>query len=189
MVFMSAFDRPHSHVQFLQKALALFWANAGNELSDLRQDDDLLLTSAKLYFSLNRAYKLWRVVDGHNTQPAKIAALTAASIMLARPIYSAGGVETPALFYANPYLALLAGCGVVDAKFDSLKEDTTLRIANWLDTLRINSSGQAISTIKTCIRSGEFLKVEDTAIVLEAKEVIALDMLVSTFELVQSVGQ
>jgi hypothetical protein len=182
---MSDFNRPLSHENYITKSIELFWADSVQDLPGLVVNSDLLKTSAKLYFSLNRAYKCWRVVEGHNTQPAKIAALTTVAIMLVRPILSVDGSESRELFYSNPFFALQTGCGIIRANMDALKEDTTLRIAGWLDTIRINSANSSISTIKTCIAANEFLRIEDAPVELNPQEVVTIDMIVSMFELIE----
>lgn len=182
---MAEFDRHLSRKAFLLEVAKVFKAETDLSVYGLELDLDAVEVAATLYFALNRSYKIWRIADGHNTQPAKIAALTAVAIMMVRPVFSPTADDTHALLVTNPYLAMTASLSIIGATLEALKPDTIERIARWLDKVRISSSREAVTIIATAKLAGEFLRIEDIALPLTPREVVELDMVVSTFELIE----
>lgn len=182
---MAEFDRHQSHQTFLLEVAKNFESGFDLKACGLELDLDSVSVAATFYFALNRSYKTWRIADGHNTQPPKIAALTAVALMMVRPIFSPEAVETKSLLLTNPYLAMNASLSIIGTTLDKLKPDTVERIARWLDRLRIAASLQAVEKIALAKASGEFLPLEDIAISLTPSEVVDLDMVVSAFELIE----
>jgi hypothetical protein len=179
------FNRADSHEIVLLGAANDLKQKFDFESSGLAIDEEAVKVSAKLYFSINRAYKAYRMKDGHNTRPAKIAGLTAASFMMVRPIFSTNQSESNELYYANPFLGILCGAGIVNADFNLIEPDTMMRISVWMDQLRLQGARDLVNRIVTCMRAKEFLPLEEAVLVLTPTEVIQLDMFVAIFELIE----
>jgi hypothetical protein len=178
------FDRSGAQDDYLDNAAAALKQKFDFKSNNLEISAHAMRVSARLYFSLNRAYKIYRMKADHNTRPAKIAGLTAASIMLVRPIHSTLGVESNEFYYSNPFFAIMCGAAIVDRDITDVPTDTLMRVAGWMDQLRLSNSKSLINRISTCIYSNEFLPFEEAVLVVSPKEIVQLDMFVSIFELI-----
>jgi hypothetical protein len=183
---MTAFNREISQLELLRRGADEYFKQSAMSEQGLAFDDHALKVAAQLYFSLNRAYKVWRVEDLHSTQPPKIAGLTVAAILLTRPIYGLEKNESLPLFYANPAFGLQVGLQILGSLPKNIKDDTGHKLFNWLDRLRVAGAASAIDIISTSIRSGEFISFEDAPVKLKADEIAQLDMLVAIFELIDT---
>ena len=121
---MSDFYVPEAELQDRAKFLeevASDLVNSGTLPEDrvvLRLGRVPILTAA--YFLLNEAYKAWRIVDCHNTERPKIAALMCLATMtfpLFRPIMPSDA-QSIAEARANEILALDCACAILGIIFD-----------------------------------------------------------------------
>jgi hypothetical protein len=177
------FDRPGAQEDYLDKSAAALNQKFDFNSYNLEISSHAMRVSAKLYFSLNRAYKIYRMKADHNTKPTKIAGLTAASIMLVRPIHSPLDAESNDLYYCNPFFAMMCGAAIVGCDLNDIPTDTLMRVAGWMDQLRLSNCENLVSRISTCLWANEFLPPEEAVLVVSPKEIIQLDMFVSFFEL------
>jgi hypothetical protein len=180
------FDRPGAQEGYLDQAAAALKQKFDFNSNSLEISTHATRVSARLYFSLNRAYKIFRMKADHNTKPAKIAGLTAASIMLVRPVHSPLNLESNELYYSNPFFAIMCGAAIVgrSKELDEVPTDTLMRVAGWMDQLRVENSQDLVKRISTCLWANEFLPLEEAVLTLSPREVIQLDMFVSFFELI-----
>lgn len=175
------FEREGAQTEIFERGLDAARRNFDFATSGLVVDEVMIKVCGRLYFAINREYKKFRIENGHNTQPTKIAGLTAASIMLVRPIFSVQ--ESAAAFFSNPFFALFCGSAISGANFSIIQADTMMRLSGWIDTFRILESGQLIDKIQTCTRAGEFLSLEEMPLRITTSELFQLDMFVGIFEL------
>jgi hypothetical protein len=178
------FDRQGAQDDYLDKAATALKLKFDFSSNNLEISAHAMRVSAKLYFSLNRAYKIYRMKADHNTRPAKIAGLTAASIMLVRPIHSPLDVESNEFYYSNPFFAIMCGAAIMDRDITDVPTDTLMRVAGWMDQFRLSNSDSLVKRISTCLFSNEFLPFEEAVLLVSPKEIIQLDMFVSLFELI-----
>lgn len=185
---MGEFNRDSAEREFLAQACRDFAAaqpDSGNDYES--PDDDALRIVSGIYFRLNRAYKMWRIENGHWTRPEKIAALVTISIMLVRPFEIKA--QTKESFYVNPLFAMKCGFAKLGLSLDTIDQRTITRMCRWLDRFRISSSRNSISIISSSIVTGEFIDIDDGRINLSVEEVVALDMMVSFYDVLALLGK
>ena len=143
------------------------------------------------YFLLNRAYKDWRMPDGHFTEYPKIAALQGVVIARLQPFFpSKLPVEENdiGIIKCNEIFAVSYGMGIIKKKFDP---DTPEKIDFWLRMLDVVTSSSC-ETIEPYIVDKKYqinrpLKDYPMNAVLE-RDKPAISSLMCIFELLSDKG-
>lgn len=88
---------------------------------------------AAYYYLLNEAYKRARIINGHRTRPAKIAALSCLAISVIMPIRPASGVISCLEdLYINPLFAMRLGTSIVNHPLHLQHHDNQMRFCRSL---------------------------------------------------------
>lgn len=149
----------------------------------LREPRIRLLTQA--YFLLNKAFKDWRVPPGHSNEKIKIAALQALTIARFQPFMPVEPAHTRDVAEArcNEIYALVYGLGMLGCK---LALDGPAKVDFWLRVLDIIAAAK-VETLDPFIADIDQRKqrpLEDYALTLHPHDRLAINSLISIFELV-----
>lgn len=153
---------------------------------DLR--DYRLKHIAEGYFLLNKAYKGWRISDGHRTEPPKIAALQCVTISRYQPffpLHTPVDEADPALAKPNEIFAFSYALGILDVSFDA---NTPEKVDFWLRILDVISScsAQTLEPYTTDINLAiyrDLSEYESTIKRVHPDDHPAINALISIFEL------
>lgn len=136
------------------------------------------------YFALNDAYHRWRIEDGHNTQPPKIAALQCLCIMRIEPfgLVEPDNAQTISEARPNEIFALSVAAGILGFSVDDFskeKLDQWLRILNLLSEVTCESIEPVIQDAAYEIKR----EIKEYNLVIFDVDKYKIDMLVTLFEL------
>lgn len=179
------FDRYSEEIRVLRRGRDAFPAISMLPDMDFEPPDELALTiTADIYFRLRDAYlDRRRENDGHFSRMEKIAALTTAAVMVARP-YEVRTKSAEAL-KINPLFALSVGFPRVKARFSDVDPRTLQRMAGWLDKFRVASSSQVLDVVYAARTAPFELKPHDAPMPLLDNEVFDIHMLVSFYDVLK----
>lgn len=176
----SDFDRIVSERELLDGQLQDF-------LKDVEVSGDITPPTSRhidlikaFYFALNRAYKPWRIEDGHRTQPSKIAALVALSVMAVSPFRSAK--QSDNFFRINPLFALHAGLTRVEVTVSDIGVDSVKRLIRWLNIFHLSGASDWINRMSVLVETAEFASYEEIPLSLSYADVANIDMMVAYVE-------
>ncbi|MFY9763358.1 MAG: hypothetical protein WAL39_03155 [Xanthobacteraceae bacterium] len=145
---------------------------------------------ARGYFLLNKAYKQWRISDGHYTELPKIAALQAATIIRFQPfrllhIGSAGNIAEAR---CNEIFACAYALGILECAFTPdtpIKRDFWLRLLDILSAADIETLEPYVVDINmTCVRP-----LDEYTLVIHKDDKLIINSLISIFELISDKGR
>ena len=159
-------------------------------------DDRVVLRGARIpylargYFLLNKAYKQWRISDGHYTENPKIAALQAATIIRFQPFRPLYPTQAATITEArcNEIFALAYGLGILERDFHP---DTPQKADFWLRLLDIISEAD-IETLEPYVVDINMRcerPLEEYTLAVHKDDKLVINSLISIFELVSDKGQ
>lgn len=145
------------------------------------------------YFLLNRAYKDWRIPDGHFTERPKIAALQCVTISRYQPFFP---LKTPvdeaniSVIKCNEIFALSYALGILQIKFTP---DTDQKVDFWLRILDVITAMSAQSLEAYTVDCSLGLKrpieeYEHLVAQIHSDDKPMISALISIFELMTSKG-
>jgi hypothetical protein len=151
----------------------------------LRQARIRLLTEG--YFLLNKAYKDWRLPEGHSNEKIRIAALQAIVIVRFQPFVPIDPTDARDLTEArcNEIFALVYALVMIEARVAlgaPEKTDFWLRI---LDILA-DASVETLEPFIADINRGMMRPLGDYTLVIHRHDRLAINSLISIFELIAS---
>ncbi|HEX5845429.1 MAG: hypothetical protein ACXWU5_08600 [Rhodoplanes sp.] len=151
----------------------------------LREPRIRLLTQG--YFLLNKAYKDWRIPEGHANELIRIAALHAVTIVRFQPFMPLDPANAQDLAEArcNEIFALVYALGTLGCKLaldGSGKVDFWLRVLDIMTEATVETLAPFIADIN---RQAE-RPLEDYALTLHARDKLVVNSLISIFELVSN---
>lgn len=159
-------------------------------------DDRVVLREARIpylargYFLLNKAYKQWRISDGHYTELPKIAALQAATIIRfqpSRPLH-VGEANSTGEARCNEIFACAYALAILECQFlpDTLeKRDFWLRLLDILSEADIETLEPYVADIDMkCVRP-----LEEYILAIHKNDKLVINSLISIFELISYKGR
>lgn len=158
--------------------------------------DRIVLREARIpyltrgYFLLNKAYKQWRISDGHNTEFPKIAALQAATIIRFQPFrpLHIGDARSTAEARCNEIFALTYALSILECSFlpnTPQKRDFWLRLLDILAEADIETLEPYVVDIDMeCVRP-----LDEYTLAIHKDDKLVVNSLISIFELISDKGQ
>ena len=151
----------------------------------LREPRIRILTQG--YFLLNKAYKDWRIPPGHANEKVRIAALKAIAIARFQPFMPLDPTNTNDFTEArcNEIFALVYALGMLRCK---LALDSPGKVDLWLRILDIiaESTVETLAPFIADINRHKQRPLEDYSLTLHDRDKLAINSLISIFELVAS---
>lgn len=91
---------------------------------------------AEAYFLLNEAYKKWRIIDGHNTELPKVAAMMCMVIVRIQPLrpIDLNNAVSRVEVQCNEIFALAVACASLGIDVDARRENFNFRLLDHLAT-------------------------------------------------------
>jgi hypothetical protein len=141
--------------------------------------------AARAYFLLNRAYKDWRLPDGHFTEKPKIAALQCIAIARIQPLLppQPDNVTSVAQYRCNEIFALTYALGILEQE---LSLDCAGKIDLWLRILDIiaGSSAETIEPYLVDVHYQIIRPLEEYKLEILPQDKIGINSLITIFELI-----
>lgn len=139
------------------------------------------------YFLLNKAYKDWRIPAGHANEKVRIAALKAIVIARFQPFMPLDPASATDLAEArcNEIFALACALGMLGCK---LTLDSPGKVDLWLRVLDIiaASSAETLGPFIADMNRHKPRPLEDYALALHDHDKLAINSLISIFELISA---
>ncbi len=148
-------------------------------------DPDCANLLSEAYFALSEAYKKRRLKRESLTDWSKVAALTAVTVSVIKPIRPAGRADKPQWPYLNPAFGLFCAYGLSQAIFEYPEFDQRRRLYQ-------SSQGVSLPCLQPIIlegihTKGQFTSTWDLEHDISDSEMSYLDMVVTNFvSLIQS---
>jgi hypothetical protein len=182
-------ERVSERVQLLSDIGRALQADGIIPTSTIVFRENRLLPMVRGYFLLNEAYKNWRIEDGHNTEKPKIAALQAVVIARFQPFLPSepSNAKTLAEARCNELFALAYASAILERTF---VPDTPEKRDFWLRLLDIiaGSSAQTLEPYYQDVAMQIDRPLEDYTIAILTQDRVAINSLISIFELISAKG-
>ncbi len=139
---------------------------------------------------MNKAYKDWRIHEGHNTEKPKIGALMAVVINRFQPFLplNTSNILTTAEGRCNEIYALTYALSIIEKPF---LPDTPERLDFWHRVLEI-ITGSSAGTLEPYFQDVRFQiprPLEQYTIAIHPQDKLSINSLISIFELISNKGQ
>ena len=182
-------ERISERVQLLTDIGQALQTNGIIPASTVAFRENRLLPMVRGYFLLNEAYKNWRIEDSHNTEKPKIAALQAVVIARFQPFlpHDPSNARTLAEARCNEIFALTYASSILERTFDP---NTPEKRDFWLRLLDIiaGSSAQTLEPFYQDVAMQIDRPLEDYTIAILTQDKVAINSLISIFELISGKG-
>ena len=151
----------------------------------LREPRIRLLTEG--YFLLNKAYKDWRIPEGHSNEKIRIAALQALTITQFQPFVPVDPSDARDLAEArcNEIFALVYALAMMDVR---IQLGATEKIDLWLRVLDIlaDATVETLEPFIADINRGVKRPLEDYTLAIHRQDRLVINSLISIFELIST---
>ena len=151
----------------------------------LRKPRIRLLTEG--YFLLNKAYKDWRIPEGHSNEKIRIAALQALTITQFQPFVPVDPSDARDLAEArcNEIFALVCALAMMDVR---IQLGATEKIDLWLRVLDIlaDATVETLEPFIADINRGAKRPLEDYTLAIHRQDRLVINSLISIFELIST---
>lgn len=149
----------------------------------LREPRIRLLTEG--YFLLNKAYKDWRIPEGHSNEKVRIAALQALTITQFQPFVPVDLTDARDLAEArcNEIFALVYALAMMDVTIELGNSDRTDLWLRILDILA-DATVETLEPFIADINRGTTRPLEDYTLAIHRRDALVINSLISIFELI-----
>lgn len=149
----------------------------------LREPRIRLLTEG--YFLLNKAYKDWRIPEGHSNEKVRIAALQALTITQFQPFVPVDPTDARDLAEArcNEIFALVYALAMMDVTIELGNSDRTDLWLRILDILA-DATVETLEPFIADINRGTTRPLQDYTLAIHSRDALVINSLISIFELI-----